>query len=260
MSSKRLKRRKNALKVLNDLFSQKHDAFVIHYSCESFYDTPDGQTPRITSIAVKSLMTEQNHSFSIHKTAELEGCLPSGIDKDYDRFEKGTLDDFFEFVRQNSGKRWIHWNMRDINYGFAAIEHRYRVLKGEPVIIPDSQKYNLSSILRDIYGSKYIGHPRLLKLIEKNDIRPRNFLPGDQEAKAFKDGDYVSLYRSTLSKADTLAYIAIKAYEGTLKTDAKSWSFFGGYLEWIADTIQNHPIVVILGFIVAILGFVISLL
>jgi hypothetical protein len=31
--------------------------------------------------------------------------------------------------------KYLHWNMRDINYGFAAIEHRHRVLDGSPVIV-----------------------------------------------------------------------------------------------------------------------------
>ena len=28
---------------------------------------------------------------------------------------------FFEFVRRHSHYYWLHWNMRDINYGFAAL-------------------------------------------------------------------------------------------------------------------------------------------
>jgi len=40
-------------------------AWVIHYSCESFYDRPNGASPRITSIAVRKLDSGQTLSFSI---------------------------------------------------------------------------------------------------------------------------------------------------------------------------------------------------
>lgn len=38
---------------------------------------------------------------------------------------------------------FLHWNMRDINYGFAAIEHRFSVLGGKPFILADNRKYGL---------------------------------------------------------------------------------------------------------------------
>ena len=55
--------------------------------------------------------------------------------------------------------KYMHWNMRDINYGFPAIEHRYRVLGGNPVIIDDDKKLDLARLLIDIYGVGYAGHP-----------------------------------------------------------------------------------------------------
>lgn len=60
--------------------------------------------------------------------------------------------------------------MRDISYGFEAINHRYSVLGGEPENIPDEHKVDLSRYLVDIFGLKYIGHPRFQKLIELNKI------------------------------------------------------------------------------------------
>jgi hypothetical protein len=35
--------------------------------------------------------------------------------------------------------KYVHWNMRDVNYGFQAIEHRFRVLGGEPYIVEDAR-------------------------------------------------------------------------------------------------------------------------
>ena len=52
--------------------------------------------------------------------------------------------------------------MRDMNYGFKAIEHRYSVLGGEPYQIPDANKIDLARQLINCYGvdkfSIYINH------------------------------------------------------------------------------------------------------
>jgi len=64
------KRQKEARERLDSLFSDRSNVWVIHYSCESFYDRPNGASPRITSLAVRSLDSAQTHSFSIHQVAE----------------------------------------------------------------------------------------------------------------------------------------------------------------------------------------------
>ena len=56
--------------TLDKLFAEAANVWVIHYSCESFYDRPNGQSPRITSIAVRKLNSAQTRSFSIHQVAE----------------------------------------------------------------------------------------------------------------------------------------------------------------------------------------------
>jgi hypothetical protein len=72
--------------------------------------------------------------------------------------------------------RYLHWNMRDANYGFAAIEHRYRVLGGSPIIIDDDKKTDLARLLIDIYGVGYTGHPRLETLLAQNSIKTLDLL------------------------------------------------------------------------------------
>jgi hypothetical protein len=59
------------------------------------------------------------------------------------------------------------WNMRDINYGFPAIAHRFKVLQGVPEDVSESKLVGLSSLLIAIYGVGYIKHPRLTSLVEK---------------------------------------------------------------------------------------------
>jgi hypothetical protein len=133
------------------------------------------------------------------------------------------LDAFYGHVGGHRGMRYLHWNMRDINYGFAAIEHRFRVLHGDPVVVDDDKKIDLARVLIDIYGVAYIGHPRLENLLAKNSIRPRDFLTGPQEAEAFENRNFVGLHQSTLRKVDVIANIAEPAHERHLKTNTSWW-------------------------------------
>lgn len=166
-SVKRLQIKKKAEKTLNELMESRNMVNVIHYSCESFYDRKDGSSPRITSIAVQNLANGQIYSFSIHQFAERKGANPQQLEDNFDEFEGQMLKEFYAFVEKHLNHKWLHWNMRDVNYGFQAIEHRYKVLKGKPQKISETNLFDLSRILVDIYGPKYSSHPRLEKLIDK---------------------------------------------------------------------------------------------
>lgn len=50
----KVQKRKQAKVRLTELVSKSDQVIVIHYSWESFYDRPDGSSPRITSIAVRN--------------------------------------------------------------------------------------------------------------------------------------------------------------------------------------------------------------
>ena len=149
------------------------------------------------------------------------------------------LDAYFSHVGSHRTVKYLHWNMRDINYGFAAIEHRYRVLGGDPVVIADDRKFDLARILIGIYGVGYIGHPRLQNLILINNIKPRDMLNGEQEAHAFENRNFVALHQSTLRKVDILANIAGRAHDRSLRTNTSRWEMHGGklrtFVNWLAD-------------------------
>ena len=136
-------RHNNARKLFSEIDLNPQNYLIIHYSCESFYDIKDGHTPRITSIAVYAYATAQTDSFSIHKVAEKSHIQISDIELHYDELEKKMLDEFFAYAKEHSNFFWIHWNMRDINYGFKAIEHRYSVLGG--ILITFLMKKRLTS-------------------------------------------------------------------------------------------------------------------
>lgn len=250
------KRQKEARQRLNSLFSDRSNVWVIHYSCESFYDRPNGASPRITSLAVRSLDSAQTHSFSIHQVAERLKVPFAEIEARYDELERQMLDAYYQHLGAHRGMKYLHWNMRDINYGFAAIDHRYQVLGGTPVLVDDARKFDLSRILIDIYGVAYIGHSRLEKLIEKNEIQPRDMMTGAEEAQAFVDGNYVGLHQSTLRKVDVLANIAERAQNKHLLTNTTWWEMHGGSLrtalDWVADNKVIALVIAVVGLVLAI--------
>ena len=125
---RRIRTHRKAKNLINSLYDNDSHCLIIHYSCESFYDIKDGKTPRITSIAVRYLTSAQTKSFSIHKVAELRQIPIDQISENYDQLEKEMLKEFFKFVKEHKDYNWIHWNMRDINYGFEALKYRATIL------------------------------------------------------------------------------------------------------------------------------------
>ncbi len=251
------KRRKSALKQIDEIEKKCDSALVIHYSCESFYDIKDGHTPRVTSIAIRNYSTGQTASFSINKSAEQQGATIDEIDDRYDEFEKQMLDEYFDFIKSRHGYNLIHWNMRDINYGFQAIEHRYRVLGGEPFVIAGSRKFDLARAIIAVYGVGYIGHKpngRLHNLVELNRITTRDALTGAEEAEAFTSKEYVKLHQSTLRKADILSNILERTVDGSLKTKATWWEVNGIHPAILIEVATKHWLWTLFTAIAAIAG------
>src|SRR4051794_24807049 len=106
--------------------------------------------------------------------------------------------------------------MRNINYGFLALEYRYRVLGGDPTQIPNVQLYDLASKLIEIHGRSYARHHRLERVMDLNSISPRDFLTGAEEAESYEKKDFVRIHRSTLRKVEIISRIAELEWEGSL--------------------------------------------
>ena len=244
MTAPNPKRQKDAQKALDDLFSNPDNVCVVHYSCESFYDREEGRSPRITSIALRKLDSAQTTSFSIHQTAETNNWLHE-IEKHYDELEEEMLNRFFCRLSSFQGTKYLHWNMRDANYGFQAIEHRFRILSGKdakPYLVDEKHKIDLSRLLKDIYGSDYIGHPRMEQLLCKNNIARRDFLPGQEEAKAFENRNFAALHLSTLRIVDVIANIAVLAHDRNLETTTTWWEMRGGRVVTFVQWLGEHPL------------------
>ena len=244
MGSSLLARRKEAADLLNRVW-QADDAVVVHYSCESFYERPDGKSPRVTSIALRSLHNGQTRSFSIHQVAERGGVglNPDALREHYDDLERQMLKEFFQAARDRNPRWWVHWNMRDANYGFAALEHRFRVLvegDAEPFVVQDDRKFDLARCLYSIYGTRYAEHPRFQNIVDHNGISRRDFLTGLEEAEAFEKGEFVKLHQSTLRKVDLIADLAQRIAEGRLRTQATLWDRVGPYPEAAVEAVKSH--------------------
>ncbi len=242
--------------ALDKLFAEAQNVRIIHYSCQSFYDRPNGRSPRITSIAVRDLDTAQTQSFSIHQIAEERHVPFDEIEAHYDCLERQMLDAFYTYIGKFLGMKYVHWNMRNSNYGFAAIEHRYRVLGGDPVIISDDKKIDLARILIDIYGREYIEHPRLESLMVKNSIMFLDFLRGAQEAEAFEARNFVALHQSTLRKIDVLANIAALSHDHHLETNSNWWQMHGGSVRTVCDWIAENKLIMLT---ISIIGLAIGI-
>jgi len=245
------KQQRDARRALRELFVFPARVRVIHYSCESFYDRQDGASPRVTSIAVRKLSDGQTRSFSIHQVAEREGLSGADLENSYDQLERLMLDEFYAHIAGVGEVIYLHWNMRDANYGFAAIEHRYRVLGGVPIDIDDGRKVDLSRLLIDVYGNSYMRHRRLESLLDVNGISRLQFLTGKEEAEAFHAHDYVKLHQSTLRKVDVLADIAERTDRRILRTYASWWILHGGSVRSAMNWVAENSVIL---FALALLG------
>lgn len=257
---RKVQKHRKAKRQLAELINKAEQVIFIHYSCESFYDRPDGSSPRITSIAVRNLESAQTISFSIHQVSERNGYSASDLEQHYDQLEKLMLDEFYDYVRRHKSHTWLHWNMRDINYGFPAIAHRYKVLQGEPEEISESKLVDSSRLLIANYGSNYIGHPRLRSLVEKNSITHRDFLGGQAEADAFTNKQYVKLHQSTLRKVDVLAKIVEYAANGSLKTNSSLKDIYGNYLAAFIEIFTANPIISLVVLLISVVSGVLGII
>ena len=255
MTAPNPRRQRENRKIIDQLLSSPENCWIVHYSCESFYDRKDGSSPRVTSIAVRNLASAQTESFSIHQIAERKRIEFREISEKYDELEKVMLKEFFDHLKKYQHMGYIHWNMRNSQFGFAAIEHRMRVLGGTPFVLESGRKFDLPRILVEIYGPKYASDPKLESLIKMNGIKPLNFLSGADEAAAFREKRFVEMHYSTLRKVDVIADLIYRAHDRTLKTNASWWQMHGGRLRTVYDWfIENKSI----AFAITLAGLIIG--
>ena len=245
--SKRLEERSQGFYLLNELTKEKNKSLIIHYSCESFITT-HGKTPRVTSICVRNLGTGQTKSFSIHLQAQfVKKDINNLTDNDYDDLEKLMLASFYEYAQGHRDHKWIHWNMRDSNFGFEAISNRYKILGWVPFEIDEDRRYDFPRVLGKIftYGfEKNKPDGRLLNLANRNNISLLDVLKGAEEAAAFDNKEYLKLHKSTLRKVDIIDSIIERTDKSELKVNVKNKYIYGLTIPGIIEIVKNNWILI----------------
>lgn len=234
--------RKNALSELKKIDSNRINYVIIHYTCEDF---KIGQT--ISSIAVRQFNDGQTESFSIDKTAQVLRIDPTDIKENIENIEKRMLQDFYSYVNQHRSKNWIHWNMSSDNFGFKALEHRYKVLDGEPIIIEDSKKINLSHLFIELYDKGYAKHPRLENLMSMNFMNPLDMFPGfNKETDVTDEIDllhqerYKEIQISCLRKVDVFANLLNLSIDNKLIVKTPKLKVYGNTIKGKAAALNER--------------------
>lgn len=259
-AKKRYAIRNKAKKVLDKLFENRDNLLFIHYSCESFYKIEDGKSPRITSIAIKEFKTNQCHSFSINLIAEEKKIPFEKISENYDILEFEMLKRFYVFLSSHKHFWWIHWNMRNTNYGFSAIEHRFRILGGETEDIESSNLYDLAALLIDLYGQNYSKHPRLESIVKFNGISTMHFLSGKEEAEAYDASDFYKLHLSTLRKVDIFLNLLNRVFSNSLKIQSGWKVSHGSLIAYVYETVTENILVALTLIMIGFLSGIASIL
>lgn len=241
-------RQKAAREGLARLFVHPSSVFVIHYACESFDEANGYASPRITAIALRNLGTGDTTSFSIHAEVELSRRRHHDV-AGLDVMEAAMLARFYDFVARNPYATFLHWNMRDEKFGFAAIAHRSALLGIQPVSIHDSQKYDLSRGFVEMFGSGYVEKPYIETLAANNGLSTSSFLSGRDEAQAFTQGQYYKVLQSVLCKVAIIAECAQLASDRTLVTDAGWWTLNGGQMREAYEMFWRNPVRAISGLV-----------
>lgn len=257
-NSPRLNERSEGFELLNEIKKEKYRTIIVHYSCESFI-TSHGNTPRITSICLKRLVSGQVKAFSIHLQAQFNGLNFNNLtNTQYDQLELEMLNEFSDFVTTHAQHKWVHWNMRDSNYGFEALNNRIRILGGNQFVIDDSLMYDLPQILGKLFTfgfEKNQPSGRFLNLAERNRISTKSALTGEDEADAFQNKKYLELHMSTLKKVDIMESILHRTINKELKVKTSKRKIYGLSLRGIFNIIkENSWLLLILSLVSFILG------
>lgn len=242
----------NSQEFIKNVKKFPQNFYIIHYSCQNLNDENEALSPRITSIAINHYSTSQSISFSTHSIAEeLEIPRDKVLDR-FDEVEFQLLDKFYKFIQDRRDKHWVHWNMRNLTFGFEHLEHRYRVLGGtNPSVIGVERRINLNDLIADRYGEDYAKHPKMLNLMELNGGKHRDFLDGKEEVAAFKNQQFIRMHNSTLAKIGFFSSSMRKLVDGKLKTASKG---FGVALDRIFEGRPAKSIALV----GAIVGFVVG--
>lgn len=212
-----------------DLKQRKTQARIIHYSCESWFGVSD-RPVAISCIAIVDLDSTNEISFS----------LTDYSDADVLGKEKKLLEAFYANIRERNDAIYVHWNMHSADFGFDAIDKRYKFLtqKEAPYKIPLERRFDLDSLISFKFGGSFAANPKLTSLAVLNEFNRRFFLSGQEEAEKFKNKEYGDLRRSTTEKAQLICFLTKRFLNGSLKINSSKIVFADQSIDAISVVTQ----------------------
>jgi hypothetical protein len=184
--------------------------------------------------------------------AKLDECI-------LDEMEHELLRAFFESTSKLSREHFVHWNMRNHHYGFAALEQRFDVLrrKQKPnartrTTFKPSQRINLAEILPTMYGERYCrDRDRILTLAEKNGLTFSDAIAGHLEPSLLREARFREITTSTTRKVEIIGQLLERAWNGSLKSESTIVDVYGskllGYLEHTLKSTWARAAALVLG-------------
>ena len=265
MKSNSINAHKEAKIILSDYVKKKSNYMFIHFARQNCFEDAYEKGPRIIAIVVMNAASEQTMAFSLKKSAEKYGSNFWGVnDSEKDIIEQDMLQSFFEYAKSNAEKTWLHWNMKNNNFGFSAIEERYKSLGGTPFPFEEGKLVNISVLLKKKYGhnfaqdcmynGKSVG--KMYDIFTLNKMQDVNILNGEQEVKEYILKNIMSIELSVVGKLKAFQKIMEKAADDDLKVRGSiAKDVYGLGIRGIAQYIQDNAILAI---IFSILGGVVS--
>lgn len=228
---------KQSARDLIDAVGAGQKVICIHYSCENFYDVTD-RPVGVSAIGICELMASGERDSQVFSIAS------AAANDDVVEREKELLQRFFDFAKNQPDARWVHWNMNNATYGFAALisRHRFLFAVDPPSVFRPDRLYDLDSIIAARYGDQFSNHPKFRNLCSLNRYFMSFFKDGKEEARAYSDGDYGLVERSAGEKAHLLASLLTDFRSGALQT-ANSV----GMLEFAGGHVDAVQVVLLLG-------------
>lgn len=255
-----VKDRKIAVKNLKNITKNSSKVLFIHYSASNTFDDDDygNISPIITSIVIKSLDGRIDKQFAIHLEADKADIPIDQIQDSYRELELRILKLYNNFVKRHLDCFWIHWDMKNIHFGFEAIKHRYEKIfenLNEYCEIPNNKKRNLRDILEGMYGENFVKTTDTFKglmLCNSKNIEDPNYLSSVDESQQFENKNFISVIKSVDLKVDFIKKSTKKLVNKKLIVSSKN-----NYAIFV--DMVDHPIFTFIGWIVGLIGLLIAI-
>ncbi|MFW9997965.1 MAG: hypothetical protein ACFFD4_38340 [Candidatus Odinarchaeota archaeon] len=173
------------------------DYYTVHYAGSDIFTEPY----KIACISVLHSKTGKTVTFSRNKYSETK-----------------LLKEFFNHISELPGP-FITWNWKDSTYGLPAITKRYEELTKTEMKIDRSKFYDLDALFKEKYSRKYIDHPKLQKLAEKNELNMIGFQSGEKEPLLFDAKNFRAIEVSCNLKAGLIHRLVQLSRANELKVD-----------------------------------------